>query len=99
MEGRCIVHVFTHGSQFTVYQSQPNVPLLMIIFTENLNHYYMQSSSVVGPGGGGVGGCSPPPTIRPCTNLFETEILTLTGSYITIKLADLLNEMHISLCH
>ena len=99
MEGRCIVHVFTHGSQFTVYQSQPNVPLLMIIFTENLNHYYMQSSSVVGPGGGGVGGCSPPPTNRPCTNLFETEILTLTGSYITIKLADLLNEMHISLCH
>ena len=98
MEGRFIVHVFTHGSQFTVYQSQPNVPLLMIIFTENLNHYYMQSSSVVDPGG--VGGCSPPPpTIRPCTNLFETEILTLTGSYITIKLADLLNEMHISLCH
>ena len=99
MEGRCIVHVFTHGSQFTVYQSQPNVPLLMIIFTENLNHYYMQSSSVVGPGGGGGGGGRPPPTIRPCTNLFETEILTLTGSYITIKLADLLNEMHISLCH
>ena len=63
MEGRCIVHVFTHGSQFTVYQSQPNVPLLMIIFTENLNHYYMQSSSVVDPGGvgGGLGGAAPPP--------------------------------------
>ena len=54
MEGRCIVYVFTHGSQFTVYQSQPNVSLVMIIFTENLNHYYMQSSFVVDPGGGGL---------------------------------------------
>ena len=87
MEGRCIVHLFTHGSQ-----------LLMIIFTENLNHHYMQSSSVVDPGGLS-GGAAPPPTIRPCSNLFETDILTLTVSYITFKLADLLNEIRISVCH
>ena len=40
---------------------------------------------------GRVQGVQPPPTIGPCTNnLFETEILTLSGSYITFKLVDLL---------
>ena len=43
MEERCIVHLFTHGNQFTVDLSQPNVPLFMIMFTECFNHYYMQS--------------------------------------------------------